>query len=362
MREYYSLEKSLQVILENATVLSVAQRERISQILGAILLAGKSHLRWVARQLPKVTQQGSRTRWVSRTLAQPYVSQSHLYQPLVKRALVGYHAPVWHLVMDRSTLGKTGKDLVSLNLNFRGRAIPLVWSVMSNGMSGFTLQQRLIKQVQGLIPPQQAVVFHGDNEFGSIATLRYVHGLGWHFILGQSAKNRYRVHDEAPWQTLGDLPVTRQQPIYLQGIELTKHHAYGPVNLYAFYKPKFDKGSRKQDIRYCATSLPSVPATRRIGQRRWSIECSFKDLKSSGWQLHLTHLQHPDRLEGLLTLLNCGYLWAICLGRWLCKTGRRAEVDDSPHRQLSLFRLGWDWIVHRSRCNASIPPFLTLYQ
>ena len=53
----------------------------------------------------------------------------------------------------------------------------------------------------------------------------------------------------------------------------------------------------------------------------------FRDFKSSGWEIDQSGLQNPDQTETLLVLLGINYLWATVLGRWLCKSGRRSEVD-----------------------------------
>jgi hypothetical protein len=206
------------------------------------------------------------------------------------------------------------------------------------------------------------VVFHADGEFDSVRLMQYLYEQQWDFILGQSGKKHYRQHPDRPWQALNSLPVTKTQAVYLERIELTQTYGYGPLNLFAFYQPRFSNRRRKRDVTYCATSLPITPSLRRLGHRRGGIECCFKDFKSSGWQLHSSDLTHPLRREGLLTVLSLSYLWATCLGRWLCKSGQRQQVDAKAQRHLSFFRLGWDWLVHRYNMNLFCPTLLTLYQ
>jgi len=338
--DYYTVEKSLQGLFEEVLHLSRTQKGRIRNLCMGVLLAGTSHLSKIARWLPQETNQDSRIQWIRRTLETAYLSQEYVYQPLVRAALKAHRASVLHLVMDRSPLPDKQTDLLSLNLNFRKRAIPLVWEFMPHGMSGYDRHTRLVDRCLPILPAHSRVVFHGDNEFGGVPLMQYIRHLNWDVIVGQASRTCYRNYPDGEWQTLSTLPVTKSRSIYVRDIELTKSHGYGLLNLFAFRKPRFSTHHRKQDVIYCATSLPITPALRRIGRRRWGIECCFKDFKSSGWQLQMSNLSHSKRREGLMTVLSVAYLWATCLGRWLCKCGRRAEVDSKAQRHLSLFRIG----------------------
>jgi len=360
--DYYRVEESFQVLLERNVPLSSSQNQRIRQLCLAVLLAGNTYLSQLARWLPHTNQQDSRVQWIRRLLQAPYLTQEIVYQPLIKQALQNYKAKTLHLIMDRSPLHPPDTDLLSLNLYFRRRAIALAWEIIPHGSSNLAMQQRLVERVKPLLPAHTPTVFHGDNEFGGMPFLHYLRQQSWQLILGQSAKNYYRLSPTATWQLLGTLPVTATRAVYLQAIELTKKHTYGPLNLYAFYQPRFSKKRRKHDITYCATTLPITPTLRCTGRHRWGVECFYKDYKSAGWAIDRSKLTHPQRCLGLLTILGVAHLWTTCLGRWLCKTGQRKLVDSKSQRHLSLFRLGWDWLVHQYRTGLPCPALLTLYQ
>lgn len=360
--DYHVVEKSLQAVIDTTIPLSAAQRGRIRQACEGVLLARSSQLSWIARRVPQATHKDSRIQWLRRLLETTYLCQEWVYAPFVQRLLEGHQAPVLHVLMDRTAFSAHEVDLVTLSLNFRKRAIPIGWTFMAHGMSDYAIQQPLIDRCRPLLPPGIPVIFHGDNEFGSVRLMQHVQQLGWDFILGQSSKNYYREYPHGSWQTFGSLPVTKTQAVYRERVEVTKQYGYGLLNVFAFYTPRFSKKRRKQDIIYCATSLPIAPTLRRIGHRRWGVECQFRDMKSSGWNVQACDLSHPQRREGLLTLLNICYLWATSLGRWLCKTSQRQVVDAKPHRRLSLFRMGWDWLVNQYNTGRECPVLLRLYQ
>lgn len=360
--DYYRVQEALQAVISETIPLSVAQRQRIVQVCEAVLLARSSQLSWLARRIVHPSNKDSRIQWLRRVLTTDYLHQDYVYGAFVKHVLKQSDLSQLHVLMDRTTFSAHETDLVSISFNFRKRAIPIAWTFMEHGMSDFELQKNLIDRCCSLMPELTSVVFHGDNEFGGVELMRYVRDLGWDFILGQSSKNYYRSYPSGTWQAFSTLPVSRTQAVYIEQVEVTKKHQYGLVNIFGFYKPRFGKKHRKQNIIYCATSLPITPSLRRIGHRRWGVECQFQDMKSSGWNLQNCDISHPKRREGLLNILNLCYLWTTCLGRWLCKTSQRHLVDAKPNRRLSLFRMGWDWLVNQYSTERQCPALLTLYQ
>jgi hypothetical protein len=262
--------------------------------------------------------------------------------------------------MDRSPWVAGKIDLLSFSLLFRKRALPLGWDVMPHGMSGYDQQTSLINRCLPLLPASDHVIFQGDNEFGRIPLIQFMRQQQWDVIVGQSQKHYYHQGDDK-WYQLRDLPVTRSHNVYLSGIHLTKEHDYGQLNLVGFFHPRFQGSRRQQAIRYLATTLPITPRLLVTGKGRWGVDCQFKDFNSAGWHLDWTRLRAFKRLEALLNLLSVAYLWATCLGRWLCKAGKRHFVDGHAQRGLSYFRIGWDWLVHQFRVQGLCPVLLRLY-
>ena len=360
--DYYRVREALQAVINATIPLSKAQRRRIRDICEAVLLARSSQISWLARRLVHTTQKDSRIQWLSRVLTKPYLHQDYVYGAFVKAILAQSRMSPLHVLMDRTVFTTHEIDLLSISFSFRKRAIPIAWTFMDHGMSDFERQKQLIDRCCALLPFETSVVFHGDNEFGSVALMRYMRDLGWDFIVGQSSKNYHRSYPNGTWQPFSALPVTRKRAVYVEQVEVTKEHQYGMVNIFGFYKPRFGKKHRRQHIIYCATSLPITPSLRRVGHRRWGVECQFQDMKSSGWNIQHCDISHPGRREGLLNILNLCYLWATCLGRWLCKTSQRHLVDTKPDRRLSLFRMGWDWLVNQYSTDRLCPALSTLYQ
>lgn len=312
--------------------------KRLASVCSGMQLARTTQISQVANWIKKESQRDSRERFVRRCLQSPYFNQEAVYYPLVKAALSSYRAPEWHLILDRTNLDKHRLDLLMISLAFRKRAIPLGWQIRPFGGTGSGSQIQLLDRITRLIPDGQSVIVHGDTEFGSVALMRYIRAHPtWDFILAQKKKTYFQTQD-GTWFYLADLPIKPRQPIYQADLIWTKKHQYQFVNFFAFYAPHQSGPTKpKSYVRYCTTSLPIAHTLRRVGRRRWGIECMFRNYKSSGWHIDQSGLHHPAQTETLLVLLSVNYLWATVLGRWLCKSGRRAEVDSKKSGTLVIF-------------------------
>ena len=355
------LEDTMSTLFRRHLTLSDSQIGRIARVAVGMILAGTAQLPKVARWLRNDAKQDNRIQFMRRLLDADYLTQQRVYQPFLRQALSFNHESVWHVLIDRTTLAKArDRELLAVSLSFRKRAVPLVWQVIDYGCTGADEQIPLLEQVKQVIPTEQKVVLHGDTEFGSVDVMRFAQRNKWDFILGQPGNTRY--HDGDSWCLLQELPITPRRPVYRSGIRWTKQHNYGPLNLFAFHSPhQASEFAARRDIRYFVTSLPTTHTIRRTGRRRWGIEPFFRDYKSSGWELESSALECPKRLNRLLILLSIDYLWATCIGRWVCKTGRRSEIDAKPSRHLSLFRIGWDWLIHQHVMGREWPQMLALY-
>lgn len=290
----------------------------------------------VADELPIEGTKASRIRRLKRWLMNSRIEVDTIYGPLVQRTLQRWHRPELTLVLDRTEWGVFNVLLVGVAV--LGRVIPLTWTLLPHfGSSDVQEQQALLERVRPWLPtaPQKAIL--GDGEFKSVALMRYAQQWGWDFGLGQSADTRFQGPD-GTWQRLGALQVPQDRPVYLRGIRLTWEHAFGPVNLIAYWD------RTKQEKRFVATSRPATAATFAWGRQRSWIEGLFRDDKSGGFHLEDTHLTDADRLNRLLLVMAIGYLWCFHIGRWLFKTGQRKLVDAARRRTLTYFRLGLDWI------------------
>src|SRR5260221_14015157 len=86
-----------------------------------------------------------------------------------------------------------------------------------------------------------------------------------------------------------------------------------------------------------------------------TIEEMFGDLKKHGFDLESTHLHHFLRLSRLTLTVCLLYLWLVALGQYVNFHGLAAQVDRTDRRDLSIFRLGWDFLEDCLRLFDPIP-------
>jgi hypothetical protein len=360
--DYLPIEACWQALCRQHLPLSPAQSQRIAGVSMGLLLAGEVKLSKIARFVKGAAQQDSRIRWIERLLQARFMSQELVYQPMLRVALATFQDRYWHLVLDRTTLWRGEIDLATIALNYRRRAIPLVWTRVPFGGAPEATYLELLRACQSLVPAAAQVVLHADSEFSSAAMIRALRQLGWDFILEQKGTTHYWARGASTSLPLSSLPVKRRGSCECLNVDLFARQRLGAINLRAFYQSRYTQcGKRQRERCYQATSLPLTIASRRVGRRRWGTEPFYRDYKSSGWKVTQSALRHPQRQEGLLILLALVYLWTVCVGRWLCKTGQRPLVDSKSPRHLSLCRLGWDWLLHQLRSDLPCPLLLRLY-
>ncbi len=327
------------------------QLRRLASVCSAVQLAKSTHLSHIARWLPQSTQQTSRMRFLSRFFMSAMFRDDTIYQLLLQQALRSYRTSVWHLTIDRSNWIPNQQDLLMVSLSYHKRAIPLAWQIHDFGPTNAQEQADLLERVHAFMPPKQPIILHGDAEFGSVPLMRFMtRHTGWDFIAGQSSRSQF--HDGSwQWQRAKDLRVTPERPFYATNIFWTKTHNFGPLNFFAFYKPyQSGQNEPQKKVRYFTTSLPITPQLRRLGRRRWGCEPMFRDFKSSGWYIERSGLQNPDTRHTLLLVLSINYLWASSLGRWLCKVGRRHEIDNKKNDIIAFFVLAGIGLSISIRC------------
>ncbi len=129
---------------------------------------------------------------------------------------------------------------------------------------------------------------------------------------------------------------------------LTQASPY-PTHLVLFWKPGEPKPW------YLATNLLDARATIRLYRRRMWIEEMFGDMKQHGFDLEASHLRHFLRLSRLTLAVCLLYLWLVALAEHVMTHRLTDKIDRTDRRDLSLFRLGWDFLERRLALSDPIP-------
>ena len=313
-------------------------------------LAGNIHLSKIARKLPIRAQKLSLERRLRRLLANEGVDVAVCYNRVVRRLLaaaaVGGQV---RLIVDGSKVGH-GHRMLMVGLAYQRRSLPLAWHWMGykRGASSLQAQRVLLGRVQALLPAGVQVSLVGDHEFGHPDVMALVETWGWQYVLRQAGSNVFQHQSQVGWQRYDQIALTRGDLMGLSQITLTR------TRTYTTHAVLYWKRSEAQPW-YLATNLASPHLALHLYRRRMWIEEMFGDMKKHGFDLEATRLRHAERLNRLTLAVCWLFVWLVSLGEYVLKQHLHAEVDRAGRRDLSIFRLGWDWLERRLALSDPLP-------
>lgn len=316
-----------------------------------IYLAANIHLSYVVRKLPLRVQKLSLERRFRRFLDNPGIKVRQWYHPVMLDLLrAAKQGDGIHLIIDCTQIGAQFQ-LVMVAVAHRRRALPLAWMWIPKGHSSQDQQIRLLTYINRWIDevdPLVPVTLVGDTEFGGTKLIQKLQRWGWRYALHQSSSTYFKPGDSLSWRTFGEAGLTKGFQLWLVQGNLTRSQAIRS-NLLLCWGEQYDHPW------YLATNFNSARDTLRHYKRRMWIEELFGDLKGHGFDLCDSRLGTQQRLDRLTLIVCLLYLWIVEMGEQVIRRQQVAWVDRSDRRDLSIFRLGWDWIERRLALNDPLP-------
>jgi hypothetical protein len=185
---------------------------------------------WVPYICSRAVYAQSTVRRFARWLANDRIDVQALYGPLMQHALAEWGNHVLYLALDASTLWNT-YCLVRIALVYRGRAVPVVWTVLAHlsRSVAYEVYKGLLEQVAKLLSVQYTVVFTADRGFADTHLMQHLTALGWHWRI--RIKGSFWIYrpGKGPCK-VNRLPLYPGQALFWQHVSSTKQ-AYGPVHL-----------------------------------------------------------------------------------------------------------------------------------
>jgi hypothetical protein len=280
----------------------------------------------------------STVRRFRRWLANKRINVHALYGPIIGDALCEWNERKLYLALDTSMLWDQ-YCTIRISVIYRGRAIPLVWTVIEHGSSSvaFETYRPLLDQALTLIPFGCPVVFLADRGFADTELMAYVsQTLRWHwcirikssFLVYRPGKQRIKV---------GNIRLQRGQARFWHNVSITDKR-FGPVHL-ALAKPHGVKESW-----LIVSDEPTDVTTFDDYGLRFDIEENFLDDKSNGFQLESSQIRSADALSRLCFVLAVTTLFLVCQGTEVVESGKRRWVDPHWFRGNSYLKIGWNWV------------------
>jgi len=309
----------------------------------------------LVRKLPIQAKKLSLVTRMGRFLSNEAVRVREWYAPSARAILTnaGRGGRI-RLILD-ATKVSSGHRLLMVSVAYQRRSVPLAWTWVrtSRGHSSTAKQVKLLAYVQSLCPSGVQVALVGDCEFDHPLLIENISHWGWDYALRQAGRYLVWPHGCPTWQRIDSLALLPGESRWLGHILLTTASPF-PTHLVLHWQVG------QQAPWYLATNLLGPQAAIHLYSRRLWIEEMFGDMKKHGFDLESSHLHHFLRLSRLTLVVCLLYLWLLALGEHVLQHGLSAQIDRTDRRDLSIFRLGWDFLEDCLRLAQPIPsiPFL----
>ena len=336
---YNRLEKKLRAWVH------VKNQKQVSNwiwIIVGILQSQSSHLSQIANYLPMATKAESRVTLIRRWLMNGQVNAWQFYKKVLVHVLSGWLEVEAYLILDGMMVFGDRWQIFRVSLRHGGRAIPIAWTIVEGkGLVQVNKLKRMLEKVQRFMKRYvKRVTLLADAGFRDCDWAQLCLDLGWNYAI-RIACNTYITLPGGTSDRLDNLvPVRRNR--YFQNVLLTRE-----TKLQTNVSVTWTIDSQgKPEMVAIITNQIACRARLREYSLRMSIEQSFRDDKSGGFDLEHTHLQHAQRIDHLLLAMAIATLWCHELGEFVLRQGEPARclVDPAHERTLSLFQLGLRWL------------------
>lgn len=336
--------KMLQAICQWLPSERITRQRNLAMLVVGIYLARSVHLSHIVREWPVPGKMVSLVNRLRRFLRNQAVSPRHYIEPVVAGLLKAASRNGLNLIIDATQVGR-GHRALMVALAYRGRALPLAWSVHVGriGNVKVTAIVRLLERVYRLVPLGTQVTLTGDSAFRSSDILLWLQAREWHYVLRQRKEVTIRYPQTDEWFPIADIPLEEGETKQVGWVWLAKTNPFGPTCLLLHWS------AGEEEPWLLVSDSDCQRTVLRLYRRRAWIEALYSDLKARGFDLEATHLRHAGRIDRLLLGVCLAYLWLVALGSWAVKNGYRHLIDRKERRDKSYFRLGFDWLKHRLR-------------
>jgi len=319
-------------------------------LMMGIFQARSVQLNLAARKVPIRAKKLSIVKRFGRFLSNDAVRVRAWYQPIAVALLrAAAVAGQVRLIIDASKVSHGHRLLIVSGAAWR-RSVPIAWTWLrsSRGHSTTVKPVKLLDYVYRLLPPGVKVSGVGDCEFNHPLLLENLRFWGWDYALRQPANHLILPYGMKVWQRIDSFPLKAGMSVWLGHVLLTRASPY-PTHLVLHWQP----GEREPW--FLATNLLCPHAAVRVYRLRMWIEAMFGDFKKHGFDLEMTHLRHFLRLSRLTLLVCLLFVWLVALGEYVLAHHLAGQVDRTDRRDLSIFRLGWDFLEDCLRLLDPIP-------
>lgn len=256
------------------------------------------------------------------------------------------------IALDATTLSDRF-TVLSVNVVYRGCAIPVAWTVLKGNTKGAWNREwfRMLRSLKSCVPESYAVIVMTDRGLYSPELLRHIIKQGWHPFMRINAGGTFCPEGESVFRPISSF--ARQPGESWQGAGLAFKTRRIPITLLA----RWEEGM--EEAWFVLTDLsPQASDICWYAMRAWIEQC-FRTIKRGGWQWHRTRMEDPKRAERLLLAIAVATLWLLSVGGEVDESipeGTFPDITDflethprkrkrTRYRLVSVFRRGWMVVI-----------------
>ena len=347
-RLYSTLHEAVMPFAES---LQDSQLANLVRIMEGLYEGRSVHLSRIASEVTAEACKSSVVTQLTRFLGNALVDVRAVYEPIARELLArASRAGRVILIMDCTKVGFSAQ-LVMVSLAYQGRALPLIWTWLPypKGHSLTVTQVEVLSKLREWLPADAQVAFVGDSEFGRCWLQEELNYWGWSYVLRQSSQNCVWRKQDSGFLSLDQIALRGQGVQWFPHTLLTQENSL-PTHILGYW------ADGEKTPWWLATNLTSPQEVLVLYPYRMWTEEMFGDMKGNGFDLEATHLRDTHKLNRLTLAVSLLYVRLMALGVELTKLGRAREVDRPDRRDLSFFRLGFDFLKRCLKLNQPILP------
>ncbi|MFK7980787.1 MAG: transposase [Saprospiraceae bacterium] len=294
------------------------QKSRVQSLAAYItgMLRTKcSHLSAIGKGLLQLIKGYSREKAAKKFLYNAHINYDTYYLPYIQD-LLKFIVPILnkgkgiYLVIDGSQMGKHHAALM-VSIVFGRRGLPIRWFVKAGSKGHFSTKNHtdLITEVhqdlEGLIAPDLPITLLGDGEFDSPELQVFCKAKNWNYVF-RTACNTVLYEDGDKFKPKNILLSQHQDYFFIRGVEFTEKRLEN-INFLLWHDKKYDKPLP------LVSNFDEPEDIINAYDKRYSIECLFKDLKSTSFNLDKTRLRDVAAISNLIMIAVFAFTLTIKL-------------------------------------------------
>lgn len=321
----------------------------LSGLICGMIRKGNSSLPDIGSGIPKDIDANSKTTAATRFVKNKWTDYNLHFLPFLAAFLHGLlcimnlHRGI-HIVIDGSQIGKDNAVLM-ISVVWANRGIPICWIVKKGGKGHFSVENHLavlelaLGVLKDILPPDISITLLGDGEFDSIDIQTFCRNNGWDYVL-RTACNTILYENNELFHARDVKADDSQHCTFVPNIEFTEKR-FKQVNFLCW----FDSKKHEEPI-FLVSNFDDAGNIMESYALRFSIECLFKDLKSSSFNIHKTRLKEPKDVFNLLIIAALAFILvtAFAINFDSPKNRKKVQRIRKDRKVLSFFTFGFKLI------------------